>query len=113
MLTRKQKWRKTVKRQGPIELPQIFTFFCPRQKFNSDSNLIFEDNHDKENSEIYKIEGKVKNKKIRFQKIVKVFPILRKTNSFGNSLWWTDEDYDLFRQNYIEDLKKSEKYNSM
>lgn len=97
MLTRKQQWRRTVKRQEPIEFPQIFTCFCPREKF--------EDEYNKENSEKCKIESKNK-KKIRFQRIVKVFPILKKSNSFQNSLWWTDEDYDLFRQNYIEDLKK-------
>ena len=110
MLTRKQKWRKVVMKQGPIELPKIFTGFCPREKFNSDLKLIFDDNQDEK---VYKVEGKIKNKRIRFERIVKVFPIMRKTNSFQNTLWWTDDDYDLFKQNYIEDLRKAEKYNSM
>ena len=112
MLTRKQTWRKVARRQKEFEIPQLFNGFCPREKFNNDSKLIFDDEYD-EDIKVYQLDGIIKNKKIRFNRIVKVFPIMRKTNSFQSTLWWTDDDYDLFKQNYMDDLKKSEKYNSM
>ena len=112
MLTRKQKWRKVVRRQNQSEFSNIFTGFCPREKFNNDSKLIFDDDCIEENNRVYKLDGIIKDKKIRFNRIVKVFPIMRKTNSFQSTLWWTDDDYDLFKQNYMDDLK-AEKYNSM
>lgn len=100
-------------RQRPVEFPKIFSGFCPREKFHNDSQIIFEDECEEKNNKVYKMDGVIRDKKIRFNRIVKVFPIMRKTNSIQSTLWWTDDDYDLFKQNYIEDLKKSEKYDSM
>lgn len=113
MLSRKQKWRRTLRRQRPVEFQKIFTGFCPREKIHSDSHIICEDECEEKDNKVYKMDGVIKDKKIRFNRIVKVFPIIRTPTNIQSTLWWTDDDYNLFKLNYAEDLKKSEKYDSM
>lgn len=94
MLTRKQKWRK-----------------CRSYEMLKKHNL-----QDENISIPISDNDKYKKNYIKFADIVKVILIPTREeyiiNSLDNNLWYTQEDYIIFKSNYLDDVRKS-KYNTI
>lgn len=101
MLTRKQLWYKTLKKQ-------------PVKKFKGCYGFCFDNCIDRE--EEFKIESISPKKKLHFNKIVNVHCISPVNEEIKTEIWWSENDYIKFKidhEIYLEKIKKFGKYNSI
>lgn len=108
MLSRKQRWRLAKSKY----IPQ------PDDEANESNQCwlvyLFDYLYNKRTDTSEVISGRRKN--VTFQKTIRVIliPILKEyqQNNLDTKLWYSKDDYELFKKNYNEEIKR-QKYNSI